>query len=447
MPSFRFLHAADLHLDTPFSGIGRSAPEVQRALRDASLEAWDGLVRAAIERDVAFVVLAGDLYDGADRGLRAQVRVLAGLRRLSDAGIEVLVVHGNHDPLDGRQAIDTWPEHVRVCPAGEVTSHEIVRGGVRLATVHGVSYATARESSNLARRFPVADGGGFHVGVLHCSVGAHPEHGTYAPCTLDDLRGRGHGYWALGHVHGHRVLARDPWIVYSGGLQGRSPKPAESGAKGAVIVEVEGDQVERVEHVALDRVRFATVAVELGSAASTGPAGPVDGGGVLGGVGAGPDRGAPGDLVALVAHLGAVGREASAAADGRSVVLRARLTGRTRLHRELARPGAVGELLEELRAGGRLDPPFLWWGSLVDETTPAIDREALRAQGDLRGALVARVDRLAEAEGLTIDRPGGWFERLERELEREGVVRDAGAELRAAEALALDLLVGEEVRA
>ncbi|MSW52946.1 MAG: hypothetical protein F2817_18920, partial [Actinobacteria bacterium] len=270
MPSFRFLHAADLHLDTPFAGLGRVAPHVQEALRDASLRAWDALIDLALDEEVAFVVLAGDLYDGADRGLRAQLRVRAGLQRLSDAGIAAFIVHGNHDPLDGWQAIDAdgWPDGVVVCPSREVLSHEVVRDGVRLATLHGISYATRETTANLARRFPAASGGGLHVGVVHATVGTQPDHSPYAPCTIEDLRAAGYDYWGLGHVHGHDVLADDPVVAYSGSLQGRSPKRTEQGAKGALLVDVVDDRIAgRPRHVPLDLVRFVGLEVDLGEAA------------------------------------------------------------------------------------------------------------------------------------------------------------------------------------
>src|SRR5215207_3068203 len=115
-PVFRFIHAADLHLDTPYEGIGRASDDVQRALRDASLDAFDALVDLALERNVSFVVIAGDIYDGAERGLRAQMRFLSGLRCLDDAGIRTFIIHGNHDPLDGWSAIarDSWPAGVTI---------------------------------------------------------------------------------------------------------------------------------------------------------------------------------------------------------------------------------------------------------------------------------------------------------------------------------------------
>lgn len=425
MPSFRFLHAADLHLDTPFAGLGRVAPHVQEALRDASLRAWDALIDLALREEVAFVVLAGDLYDGADRGLRAQLRVRAGLRRLSDAGIPAFIVHGNHDPLDGWQAIDAdgWPDGIVVGPSSEVLSHEVVRDGVRLATLHGVSYATRDTKENLARRFPVATGGGLHVGVLHATVGTQHDHSPYAPCTIDDLRAAGYDYWALGHVHGHAVLADDPLVAYSGSLQGRSPKPAEQGAKGALLVDVIDDRIAgRPRHVPLDLVRFVGLEVDLGGAR---------------------------DVADVVDALLAAGRAATDEHDGRALVLRAHLTGPPPSSGDLARDGVLAESVEALREADAVASPWRWWDRVDDATTPTVDRDALAGQESFVGALVRHVDAIA-ADPPPPDLPGGWVQSLDDDL--SGRIRgrgtafdvDAAAELREAEALALSLLMEED---
>src|SRR3954468_12734733 len=128
-PKFRFVHAADLHLDTPFAAIGRVAPEVAARLRDASLEAFDSLVTMAIEREAAFAVFAGDIYDAADRGVRAQLRFLRGVERLGERGIPVFVAHGNHDPLDGWSAIRRAPSNLTVFGCGAVEAHSVGRRG------------------------------------------------------------------------------------------------------------------------------------------------------------------------------------------------------------------------------------------------------------------------------------------------------------------------------
>src|SRR6478672_7542537 len=152
-PKFRFVHAADLHLDTPFAAIGRVAPEIAGRLRDASLEAYDALTRLAIEREAAFVVFAGDIYDCADRGVRAQLRFLRGVERLGEKRIPVFVAHGNHDPLDGWSAIRRAPANLTVFGAGTVETHPVTRDGELLAHVCGVSYARRDVSENLALGF------------------------------------------------------------------------------------------------------------------------------------------------------------------------------------------------------------------------------------------------------------------------------------------------------
>lgn len=137
---FQFIHAADLHLDTPFTGMHRVDARLAATLRDATTKAFENLVAAALERSVAFVVIAGDVYDGPERGVRAQLAFRDGLDRLARAGIRSFVVHGNHDPVeDGWSAVRTWPDGVTVFSAGEVATIPVERDGQTLALIHGIS--------------------------------------------------------------------------------------------------------------------------------------------------------------------------------------------------------------------------------------------------------------------------------------------------------------------
>ena len=377
MRDWCFVHAADLHLDTPFSGLHDEAPGLSRLLRDASLDVLDRLVELAVDRDAAFVVLAGDLYDGSERGLRAQVRFHDALRRLDEAGIATLVVHGNHDPVEeGWQAIRSWPERVTVFGHEQVESVPIVRDGETIATVHGISYATRAVRENLARRFARTEDPGIHVGLLHATVGAQGEHERYAPCSLDDLRAARLDYWALGHIHRRGVLHRgrhrgDPWVVYSGNTQGRSPKPSERGAKGCYVVGVHprasGSPIGEPEFVALDAVRFEELEVDVAGL---------------------------GELREVCEQLDARARDLREEADGRALVLRGRLTGASPLHTDLARPGALDELVSLLRDRARPTTPPLWWDRLDQATRPDIDRDVLATRDDFAGELVRLVDRL-----------------------------------------------------
>ncbi|MGH7120243.1 MAG: metallophosphoesterase family protein, partial [Acetobacteraceae bacterium] len=91
-----------------------------------------------------------------------------------------------------------------------------------------------------------------------------PGHAAYAPCTAEQLAGRGYAYWALGHVHAREIVGRDPWIVFPGNLQGRDM--GETGAKGATLVTVRDGGIAEVQHRVLDVVRFARTEVSLSGA-------------------------------------------------------------------------------------------------------------------------------------------------------------------------------------
>jgi DNA repair exonuclease SbcCD nuclease subunit len=417
--SFCFVHAADLHLDTPFRGLGSLAPEVASLLRDASLDAFDAVVDLALERRAAFVVLAGDIYDGPERGLRAQLRLRDGLGRLGAAGVASFLVHGNHDPLEsGWSAISRWPEGTTVFPAAASDDEParvvpVLRRGELIATVQGVSYATRSTSENLARRLSrppaVSSPEPVHVGVLHCNVAGAPGsggHADYSPCSVSDLRATRLDYLALGHVHQRAVLCEgsgpgDPWVVYPGNTQAHSWRAGERGAKGAYVVHVESARVVEVEFVACDQVRFEDLSCPIGDAA---------------------DLGALGDRLAGLAD------EAASRAGGRPVVLRAELTGAGVLHEQLARPGVLDELLAHARDETAGCEPLRWWDSLRDETLSAREATQPAGRGDFAADLVELAGSWAGG-GLDDDAARGVVAGLPRQLAQRAGALLAGERL------------------
>jgi DNA repair exonuclease SbcCD nuclease subunit len=412
---FSFLHAADLHLDTPFASVGGFPPSVAEALREASLEAWSALVATAIEREVAFVLLAGDLYDGAERGLRAQRAFLDGVTALADAGIRTFVVHGNHDPVhEGWTAIARFPDLVTTFPADEVGSVAFEAGG-EAVVVHGISYATAATTENLALRFPRATDAGFHIGLLHANVGgAATGHQDYSPCSVGDLRASGYQYWALGHIHQHQVLCeQEPWVVYPGNLQGRSPRATEQGPKGAVIVSVAHGVAEAPEPVVLDRVRFADLTVAID-----------------------PYQ----DLGALLDQLERLADPA--AHHGRHLIVRATLEGQGPLHGELVAPARRAEVLEELRRRGAERDPFTWWRSVEWRTRAATSVVDLHRRDDF----TADLDRFMDEADAS--QRGAWADLLPADVARElgTLVPDADDEAiwAAARRAAVDAIAGAQ---
>jgi len=412
---FTFLHAADLHLDTPFTSVSGYPERVGAALREASLEAWDALIQTAINRQVAFVVLAGDIYDGAERGIRAQRAFLDGVTRLADHGIRTFLVHGNHDPVaEGWTAITSFPEAVHRFSETEVESIAFEAGGEQVV-VHGTSYATSATTENLALQFPAATPRAFNIGLLHANLGGlGSKHQDYSPCTVDDLRRTGYQYWALGHIHQRQTPhERSPWIVYPGNIQGRTPRSSERGAKGAVLVHVTNGEAAEPEFVALDRVRFVDIAVDIEGLADTGT--------LL-------------DLLEQAADPAHHG--------GRGVLVRATVEGSGRLHQELLAPARREEVLRELRDRGAGAAPFVWWERLTWRTRSAVDVIDIRRREDFASDLLRYMDEATPAFA------GAWANELPADVVRElGDLLpsvDDPAIWEAAQRLALESVTGAE---
>lgn len=263
MTNFRFIHAADLHLDSPFKGIGGRVPEsVFRRLRDSTFAAFDRLVRLCIDESIDFLCIAGDVFDLADRSLRAQTHFQKRMRELDRHGIQVYVIHGNHDPADGGKVPLDWPDNVHFFSADKVESVPFVKGGREVARLYGRSYPTAKFTERIVEDYPRDPNVPFAIGLLHTNLDGDPSHDNYAPCSKKQLLGKGFDYWALGHIHQAAVLSeREPCIVYAGNTQGRSVK--ETGPKGCYLVDVRDGTVDRVDFRETDDVRWHEIDLDL----------------------------------------------------------------------------------------------------------------------------------------------------------------------------------------
>jgi exonuclease SbcD len=373
---FRFLHTGDLHLDSPFRGVTAAAPPaVAAVLRESSTTAWRRVVGTAIEERVDFVVVAGDVFEHANRTLLGQTRFRDGLAELAAAGITSFVVHGNHDPLDGRSWAPSleFPDEAHRFGT-RPGSAPVFRDGREIARVYGVSYDRAAVTRNLARELRREPGVPYAVGLLHTNVGDRPGHANYAPCSLDDLRAAGMDYWALGHIHRPGIVSeRDPVAVYCGIPQGRDPGELE--ARGAWLVEVDAAGRTTPSFVACDVVRWEPVEVGI-------------------------ERITDDEEMrrAILARLG----DASDAAGGRSLVIRLRLTGRGPMHASLVRPGYAADLRTILNEQLPIEPPFGWVESIRDETRPEVDLAARRGVPDFVGDFLRTADTARRA-GRTTD--------------------------------------------
>ncbi len=254
----KFIHTADIHLDSPLKGLEAHDDAPVAEIRGATRRAFDNLIDLAIEEEVAFLLIAGDLYDGDWKDYNTGLFFAARMGRLAKAGIKVFIISGNHDAASQITRFMPLPENVTLFSSRKPQSVKLDDLGV---IIHGQSYSTRAETGNLAARYPIHEAGYFNIGLLHSSLTGRAGHEDYAPCTVDDLQSKGYDYWALGHVHQREVVAVDPWIVFPGNIQGRHIK--ESGAKGVTLVTVGDGRVVDVAERALDVLRWAVCRVDL----------------------------------------------------------------------------------------------------------------------------------------------------------------------------------------
>jgi len=366
----RFVHASDLHLDAAFGGVDAGDERVAAALTRSTLEALERVVDLCIDRGADFLVIAGDLFNSADRSLRAELAFQKAVLRLDGAGIATFVVQGNHDPADGWSAGLELPASVVVFSADEVERREVLRDGEPVCAVYGRSYPTRQVTENLAREFKRAENDPLAVAVLHANVGRREGWDDYAPCSVEDLRAAGMNYWALGHIHQPGRISDNPPVVYAGSTQGLDP--GEEGARGCFVVELDatGALEEFVETASVRWRRIEVDASELSS------------------------------IEEVRAAVGRACEEARSESGGRPVLVRIGLVGRSQAHADLARPGVLRDLREAVREEQLERETWIWVDRLRDLTRPTIDLDEIAGEEGLRGDLVRlAADRVGGSEG------------------------------------------------
>lgn len=373
MASFRFLHSADIHLDSPLKGLAGQDGNAAERVRTATRKSFDRLVSLAIEEKVSFLIIAGDLYDGDWRDYNTGLFFAAQMGRLNAVNIPVYVLHGNHDAESQITKRLDLPGNVHIFGTRGPETFRLDELGVAL---HGHSFRQRDVTDNLVPHYPCPVDGAFNIGVLHtaCGMGGHEN---YAPCSLDDLVNKGYDYWALGHVHQAAVLHERPHVVFPGNLQGRHVK--ETGAKGACLVTVSDKEITEFESVPCDVVRWAVLPVSLTGATGMG------------------------DVIDRVRET--VETAVANESDGRLLACRIVLQGRTDIHARLISSGE--QLLADARASALgLGDEVAWVEKVTTATEATLDPEALAQREDAIGELQRMLqdaksdaDLLAQIEG------------------------------------------------
>jgi exonuclease SbcD len=380
----KFVHAADIHLDSPLRGLERYDGAPVHDLRGATRKAFERLVHLCIEEKADFLLIAGDLYDGDWHDYNTGLFFTRQMSRLREAQIAVFLIRGNHDAESKITRQLHLPDNVTSFAAREAQTVRLERLG---AALHGRSFATQAMTENLSLSYPAPLDGLFNIGILHTSADGRPGHENYAPCSPGDLAAKGYGYWALGHVHRREVLSSgEPWIVFPGNLQGRHIR--ETGEKGCTLVSVNDSHEAVVEHRVLDVVRWCECNVDVDGLHSTD------------------------DLLARVQP--ALGRAVRNAGD---CLLAVRLTlhGFCEAHRALVtRPDGF---IAEVRALGN-DLGHVWIERVDLDTRAPIELDAIAQQCDPLGQLV-RFTRALKTDPARLKELAAGFQDLRRKLPAE----------------------------
>ncbi|MFC0523485.1 exonuclease SbcCD subunit D [Pontibacillus salicampi] len=256
----RFIHCADLHLDSPFKGYYNLPSSHFEEVKDSTFQALANIVEHAITNEVDFVLMAGDIFDQDGRSLKAQIRFKRELERLDQRNIDVYIIHGNHDYLDASYYPVQYPGNVFIFSSEEVQSVPVYKKGEKVANIHGFSYERRSVLQPKHAEYNKIQDDTYQIGMLHGSLATNTVHDTYAPFTVDELLKREMDYWALGHIHKREMLHQDPPIVYPGNIQARHRN--EGGAKGCYLVELSQHNAS-LTFLETDVIRFRSVQLAL----------------------------------------------------------------------------------------------------------------------------------------------------------------------------------------
>jgi predicted phosphodiesterase len=352
---FRFIHAADIHLDSALHGLERYEGAPVEEIRSATRRAFDNLIQLAIDEEVGFILLAGDLYDGNWKDYNTGLYFMARMGRLREAGIQVFVVAGNHDAASQITKHLRLPDNVTMFATRAPERFILNDLGVAL---HGQGFATRAVTEDISQAYPQGDPQLFNIGLLHTCLDGKPGHEPYAPCTIDGLRSKGYQYWALGHVHKREVVSQDPWIVFPGNSQGRHIR--ETGPKGCTLVTIDNGEVAQVEQRDLDAMRWSLCELDVSDITT----------------------------VDEIYAQGATGLQAALdAAEGRPVAVRLALLGSCPAHSKLHADRE--QWVQEFRAlSSGLGGAGIWLEKVSIKTRPPVSVDDVLTRDDALGGLL-----------------------------------------------------------
>ncbi len=406
MTDFKFVHAADIHLDSPLRGLQRYEGAPVDFIRSATRAAFRNLVDFCIDKKAAFLIIAGDLYDGDWKDYNTGLFFASQMSQLKKAGIEVFLVKGNHDAASQISRQLRLPDNVTVFPSNKAVTKKMEK--IKVA-FHGHSFSAQAVTDDLSRGYPEKVEGYFNIGLLHTCANGREGHDSYAPCDISYLTGKGYEYWALGHVHNREILSEEPYIVFPGNLQGRNIR--ERGAKGCTVAEVRDGSIVRLEHKNLDVLRWSLVEIDVSGLEKE---------------------------EEVLREVSVQLEKELSEAESRLLAVRIILKGATPLHRELSLKAT--EIINNIRMlATDLAGEMLWVEKIKLATTGLADRAKLLNYPPTK-SLLSFIDNLAlqedimeelnqELEGFKTVLPPEFFSDTDSILNKENAVEELFPEI------------------
>ncbi len=386
---YQFIHAADLHLDSALRGLERYEGAPVNEIRSATRRAFDNLIDLAIKHKVAFVLLAGDLFDGDWTDYNTGLYFVGRLNQLRQSQIQVFIISGNHDAESHMTRSLRMPDNVQVFATDKPQTHLLAD---LHCAIHGQGFANRAVTEDLSLNYPEPVKGWLNIALLHTCLDGKPGHLPYAPCSVAGLVAKGYDYWALGHIHKREIIHEKPWIVFSGNIQGRHIR--ETGGKGCYLVSIENGCITDVEHQALDVLRWNRCDVDVSKCS---------------------------DREELFRQIEHVFEEQQKNAENRPLALRLVLRGRSEMHLQLHTD--VEQIEQDCRAiANASGEPSIWLQKLELQTAPATDRaRRLAVDSAISGLLrsIAVQIKEGEAQDLSTDEIDTLLRRLPKEARNE----------------------------
>jgi DNA repair exonuclease SbcCD nuclease subunit len=355
MAKIKFIHTADLHLDTPFKGLSNWNSDLADKLKNATFKSFKKIIDVCIRRKTNFLIISGDVFDSENKSLAAQLKFISELKRLSDKGIPTYFICGNHDPLSSWLDTLQLPKNVFRFNSSKVENYTYKKDNISVADIYGISYQNKVVKKNLALKYKLSSNPApISIAILHGTVGVAGPHENYAPFKVEDVANKNYDYWALGHIHKRQIIHElSPTIVYPGNPQGRDF--GETGAKGCYLVEINAGNSPQTEFIPTQLIRFEEVEVDLSDENNI-------------------DR--------LSDKIEEAKDKIAVFDENASYILRITLKGRTPLHSQLNKPGEIEQLLDLFNEGQLNQTGFTWIDQIELKTQPEINIEQVKKGTD-----------------------------------------------------------------